>query len=150
MDPADSAANGNPRNLVCLRNLLNNGFLFSDLSAVPPPRFAPDLELLLRRPRDNQDKMWSKQRFLLVYGIVCWSIWLGCIGWSGTLRYNTSILDPSIQSNFSKYKDFDPRALTPEFLELAAFLYRNQDLCRRTRSIVYLNPIFTCDEYVAR
>ena len=125
MNPADSAANGNPRNLVCLRNLLNNGFLFGDLSAVPPPRFAPDLELLLRRPRDNQDKMWSKQRFLLVYGIVRWSIWLGCIGWSGTLRYNTSILDPSIQSNFSKYKDFDPRALTPEFLELAAFLYRN-------------------------
>ena len=67
MDPADSAANGNTRNFVCLWNLRHNSFLFRDLSAVPPARFAPDLELLLRRPGYNKDIMWFKERFLLVY-----------------------------------------------------------------------------------
>jgi hypothetical protein len=124
MDPADSAANGNPRNFVCLRNLRHNRFLFSDLSAVPPPRFAPDLELLLRRSRDNKDKMCSKQRFLLAYRIVSRAIRLGCICCSGALNFDARIVDPSIHSNLSIYKDFNPQALTPEFLEPTTFIYR--------------------------
>ncbi len=67
MDPVDSAANGNARNFVCLRNLRHNSFLFSDLSAVPPPRFAPDLELLLRRPCDNKGKLWSRGYLRLLF-----------------------------------------------------------------------------------
>ena len=118
----DPAANGIPLYCICVRQSPRKTYGLSGTLTVY--RLASGSELLPGRSSDHEDKLWSRGYCRLSFGLVSRNIRLGRFFGYGALGCDTRSVDPPILSKFSIYDDFDPRALTLEFLELTAFIYR--------------------------